>query len=158
MSDEKTKSTPPAATIAELKAEFKDDPAYALEAAEKGLTLIEAKAEYSDRLREQVKDRDAKLEANDLKIKELQADAEAPKKLHGAHPVAETDNNDGGGGGGAYDNPKAEVNQRIAAKMKADPNLARSAAHKAVMAEDPDLRQAYLEAHNAEHHRPMPVR
>lgn len=46
---------PKPATIAELKAAFADDPAFALEAAEKAYTLTEAKAAYADVLAAELK-------------------------------------------------------------------------------------------------------
>ena len=55
------------ATIAELRAEFKDDPAFTLDAAEKGLTLDAARAQYGVTLR-------SKLDQANAKIEELRAE------------------------------------------------------------------------------------
>jgi signal peptide peptidase SppA len=52
---------PKPASITDLKAAFADDPAYALEAAEKALTLTEAKAGYADVLSARLKEANSKL-------------------------------------------------------------------------------------------------
>ncbi len=52
-----------AATITELRSAFANDPAFALAAAEKGLSLLEAKAEYADVLRARNDELQAKLNA-----------------------------------------------------------------------------------------------
>lgn len=58
-----TKTEPKPASIAELKAAFPDDPAYALDAAGSALTMVEAKAAYADVLTGRLKEANAKLAA-----------------------------------------------------------------------------------------------
>lgn len=50
-----------AATIPELKAEFKDNPSFVLDAAERGLTMSAAKAEFATTLRGQLDQANAKI-------------------------------------------------------------------------------------------------
>jgi len=70
--------------LSELRTAFADDPAFAMQAFEKGQTVVEAKADYCDALREQlaaaVKERDdltARLEKKEEKT-QSQADGKPP--------------------------------------------------------------------------------
>ncbi len=75
-----------AATIAELKAAFPNDAEFALSAAEKGLTLVEAKADYADHLQARLQNRDEELEQTKAELAEAK---KTPATSRGAAPVEE---------------------------------------------------------------------
>lgn len=78
-----------AATIPELKAEFKDNPSFVLDAAERGLTMAAAKAEFATTLRGQ-------LDQANAKIAQLQAELAAKSAVAplGNPPVLSQDRPD----------------------------------------------------------------
>jgi len=78
-----------AATIPELKAEFKDNPSFVLDAAERGLTMSAAKAEFATTLRGQ-------LDQANAKIAQLQAElaSKASVAPQGNPPVMNQDRPD----------------------------------------------------------------
>lgn len=98
-----TKAAPPAApvgekaaaaTVKELKAAFPRDPAYALECAEHGLSLVEAKAAYADVLQKRLddaQDRDAKRAQTDRRL--------GTAGTEGVDPVAAKRSGGGGASG-----------------------------------------------------------
>jgi len=141
---QETNDTPKAASIAELKAAFPDDPTFTLDAAEKGLSLLQAKAAYCERLQEEVERRDEQLAAKDKEIGELKAKAAKPKI--GAEPVPETAT-----ATVTHEDPIAEFQSRVAAKVKA--GMSRQEANRSVIAEDGDLHEAYITAYNRNHGR-----
>jgi len=100
-------SEPKPATIAELKAAFPTDPAFALEAAEKAYTLTEAKASYADVLQARLTEANAKL---------------ATKAEEKPEPVAPAGNKPLGGnaveanaGAVAYGTARGEFNAKVRA-------------------------------------------
>lgn len=147
MSQEKT--TPPTnavaeikpATIAELKAAFPNDPAFALEAAEKALTLVEAKAAYADVLA-------AKLATTEAALVEAKKQPEQPAApapvgnpaLGGAGKPEHRD----GDADVVYASAKAEFSDAVRKAMKGDPTLNNMTAVRLVAKHQPELYQRML--------------
>lgn len=137
-----------AATVAELRAAFPDDPGFALDAAEKGSTLLEAKAAYADVLRAQLtksKAQTATAEASRDEVVAAAAVVVEPKpKLAGAVAVVE------GTGAGSAQNVGTATERwetALAAKIVAMGDKRRATA--ALVREQPDLHADYLNEFNA---------
>jgi hypothetical protein len=111
--------------IAELKAAFPKDPAFALECAEEGLSGIEAKAKYADVLQAQLSAKENEL-------------AEA-RKNHGAAPVQF-----GAGGGQPAGGGEALDFLGAARKHAADKGCSMTAAMSHVASTQPELHAAYV--------------
>lgn len=136
------------ATISDLKSAFPSDPAFALDAAERGLELVEAKAEYADKLTAQLEAREremqarldklnADLEAKQQEIAEAQERSRAPR---GVKPAAEVVVSSAPAMSAAE-----EVRDRVNALMARGAD--RHKAHAQVMRQDADLRERYVAEH-----------
>ena len=145
MADEKNPPAqkPQPASLKELRAAFAKNPEFAMDCHEKGLTLIEAKAEFADVLQKQIDD-GAKAEAEKAK-----QEAERPRGRVGVTAVpsgraANTqDENEEGYTGNAVVDFDAAVTEEME-RTKGD-------RHKAVAnvsRRDSKLHRAYLEATN----------
>lgn len=136
-------TTPSAASIAELKAAFPNDAQFALDAAEKGLTLIEAKAAYADTLAARLQNRDAELAQARKEQQEAAAKATTPGRGAAAVPEGETATVADGGSTG---DPIAEWNAALDAKVQA--RIPRARAVSQLVKAKPDLHQRYVAAWN----------
>lgn len=130
---------PDPATIAELKAAFPTASAeFHVTCLEKGLTMADAKDAY---IAEQTK----AIEAANAKVAEVEAKAAeaiaAAQKPTGVKPVE-----DSKGEQAVIENPIQAYEEAVAAKTKA--GQPRHRAMKAVAHEQPELREAYVEAWN----------
>jgi len=120
--------------LAELRAYFKDDPDFAMLAFEKGWTLIEAKAEYCDKLQ-------VKIEALDKELAALKAKAEEKKpKQKSAWGDGEPLVNGGTDDAGAISFVQAA---KALAERK---NIRLGDAYKQVAREQPELYQQHVAA------------
>ena len=127
------KNEPQPASIKDLKQEFKDDPAFALEAAENAWTMQEAKANYCDRLREKQRQQaDESLE---------------PKGGVGNRPL-ESGPASKARGKSAGGDAVAEFNDAVSEQMTKPGYSNRQKAIRAVASADPELHRSYLEACN----------
>jgi signal peptide peptidase SppA len=139
---------PKAATIAELKAGCPGaDSDFLVKQLEAGATLDQAKDAW-------MKEQQTRLDATQQKLKD--AEAQAPTapgnssgKRPGVQPVRTTGNREGTASGG--DAIKA-WQDAIDEQVKAGKTVSQATAH--VARTQPELRQAYLEAYNADHGRP----
>ena len=136
-------ATPKAATIAELKAAcIGADAGFLVAQLEAGATVAQAQVAW-------IAQQNKRLEAAEeqrLKAEEKAKEAEARAKSPGVDALGD------GKAGPATESvdPVAEWHQAIATKEKA--GLDRAAAVRAVVHEQPELHQAYLDAVNAKRH------
>lgn len=112
------------ATLAELRAKYADDPAFALDAGEKALTMVEAEAAYAVVLRKQ-------LQAAKTHTAFSPLGGSVARKGVGAEPTGD---------------PMSDYSAAVAEKMKL--GMDRGAAIRAVNKSNPDLHRSYLEATN----------
>jgi signal peptide peptidase SppA len=122
------------ATVTELKAAFPDDAEFALEAAEKAYTLLEAKAEYSDVLK-------GRIDAGEVKPGRRRS---GPDALESAPRTA------GVGAGDAEIELKTLIDARAEkiGRREKNPELARMKAYSEVKKENPDLVQQVIDEAN----------
>ena len=150
--DNPTSAAEQPATIAQLKAEFPEDPKFALEAAEKSLTLTQAKAAFADHLRAQLQNRDAELEAARKETAELKAQTAASQEAGGVEPL-------GTGSSGKTQVDGEPIAQfRAAVQELVGQGMTAQADNRKVSVEQPELREAYLQAWNDAHPRQRPGR
>lgn len=136
------------ATISDLKNAFASDPAFALEAAERGLELVEAKAEYADKIASQLKVREEELQSKLVELEaalaskdqELLEAADRARVARGTKPASEaivvnfTP-------ASAADQVRDRVNELSYLGMT------RARAHAHVMRNDSELRDRYIAEH-----------
>lgn len=156
VADENTERKP--ASVRDLRAAFQNDPEYALDAAERGLSLLEAKAEYADKLV-------AKLTAERTAREKAEAKLAQASKAPKPSPAGAISGGTGDVGGSDSD-PIAEFNAALAAETDRLLKLGSAGLHRQgivlsreanvralaldnVARRNPDLHRAYLEAHNA---------
>jgi signal peptide peptidase SppA len=134
---------PKPASIAELKAAFPKDPAFALEAAEKALTLTEAKAAYADVLQSKLAEKDQTIQ----QLQTQQTQAPAGGKRAGTKPIESAASEQAPSHNGG--DPIEAFNEAVVQQM-ARPGYQndRKKAIAAVMKAQPELHQAYLLATN----------
>lgn len=137
-----TSNEPKPATIAELKAAFPTNPAFALDSAEKAMTLLEARAAYADVLAKE----------NEELRKKAAAPQQQPTQTNkpGVKPIATAavaGGSDGNrvssayGSGEAADQFKSMV-EELRAK---NPRMSKMDAVSRVARENPELHQQYIE-------------
>ncbi len=85
-----------AASVKELRAAFANDPSFALDAAERGLSLLEAKAEYADKLQAKLsaQNEEQSKQIADLQAKLAQASKAAPAAALGGTTPAPAQSGD----------------------------------------------------------------
>jgi signal peptide peptidase SppA len=148
---------PKPASIKELRAAFPSDPAFALESAEKALTLVEAKAAYADVLQTRLSEANQKLAQAATKPAEQPAAAApaapvVPAKKPGVPAldngaVEAPRNSDSVATGDAEQQFKAKVQEQIKAGKSRDTAVA------LVAQENPELHQAMIEQATANHNK-----
>lgn len=142
------------ASVKDLRAAFPDDPTFALDAAERGLTLLEAKAEYGDKLA-------VKLTAERKRREELEAKLAKAERFSPAGAIS--------AGTGSIETPADPIEawntalaaecdrltklgslglQRQGITVTREANV-RGQAVANLAARHPDMHRAYLEAYNA---------
>lgn len=134
-----TPTEPKAATVAEIKTACAGAPAdFVLEQVEKGATLAQAMQAFIAR-------QSADLEARNKELAEAKTTAKTQASKPGV-PALNTEASSGGETGG---DAEAEWHEAVAAKLKT--HKTKAAAVAAVVRERPELREAYVQAHNARH-------
>lgn len=129
---------PKAATIAELRAAYADDPTYALEAAEKGLTLEQAEAGYAKVLRARLAQQGQQQGQGGQQTKPAGA-----KPLGGKAARVDADAGDGEHGDDAVAMFSSAVREQMKANGGDRPKAVIAAAKR-----NPELHRQYLEATN----------
>lgn len=138
------------ATIGDLKNAFPGDPGFALDAAERGIELVEAKAEYGDKLAAQAQKNEAEAAARVAKLEAALAEkdaalAEAKQKaapIRGVQPAIEES---GGGSALSAADEVASLKQELVAR-----GMSREQAHAKVMRTNPGLRDRYVREHQGQ--------
>ena len=131
---------PKPATIAELKAAFPTDPAFALESAEKAYTLTEAKAAYADVLQ-------AKLTEQATEITNLKAQTSSVENKVGNAALGGNVVENKGGDAVAFGTAKAEFNGEVR-KLVNSGEYDHAAAVRFVAKDKSDLYQRMLDEAN----------
>jgi len=132
---------PKPATIAELKAAFPSDAAFALDAADKAYTLTEAKAAYADVLL-------AKLNASETEL--AKAKEVRPEPIQGSKPLGgASEIKNSGDGDVIYASSRAEFMDQVQRTIKGSPNMDHAAAVRAVAKNHPELHQKMLDEANS---------
>lgn len=137
-----TSNEPKPATIAELKAAFPTNPAFALDCAEKAMTLLEARAAYADVLAKE--NEELRKKAAAPQQQPTQANKPGVKPIETKQLAAPVSGHvsEAYGSGEAADTFKSLVS----AKLEKNPKMKRMDAVAAVAKENPEIHQQYVES------------